>query len=65
MMKIQTAFEFWSLANSIYSRTDDLIRNNKISFNHQMHIVNVQITKEVRVVKLYSKENCTPTRSEV
>lgn len=47
------------LGNSIYSRAEDLIRNNKIIFNPQMHIFNVQGTKEVRVVKLHPKENCS------
>lgn len=47
------------LANSIYSRAEDLIRNNKIIFNPQMHIFNVQGTKEVRVVKLHPKESCS------
>lgn len=50
---------FQPLANSIYSRAKDLIRNNKISFNPQMHIFNVQGTKEVRVVKLHPKESCS------
>ena len=52
---------FWPLANFIYFRAEDLIRNNKISFNQKMHIFNVQETKEVRVhvVKLHSKENCS------
>ena len=47
------------LANSIYSRAEDLIRNNKIIFNPQMHVFNVQGTKEVRVVKLHPKESCS------
>ena len=50
---------FQPLANSIYSRAEDLIRNNKIIFNPQMHIFNVQGTKEVRVVKLHPKESCS------
>ena len=49
---------FQPSANSIYSRAD-LIRNNKIIFNPQMHIFNVQGTKEVRVVKLHPKESCS------
>ena len=50
---------FQPLANSIYSRAEDLIRSNKIIFNPQMHIFNVQGTKEVRVVKLHPKESCS------
>ena len=47
------------LASSIYSRAKDLIRNNKIAFNPQMHIFNVQGTKEVRVVRLHPQESCS------
>ena len=47
------------LASSIYSRAKDLIRNNKIAFNPQMHIFNVLGTKEVRVVRLHPQESCS------
>lgn len=55
----ETVENFQPLANSIYSRAKELIRKNQISFNPQMHIFNVQGTKEVRVVKLHPKESCS------
>lgn len=45
---------------SILARARNVIENNKISFNAQMHIFNVEGTQgDVRVVKLHPKETCS------
>ena len=45
---------------SILARARNVIKSNKISFNAQMHIFNVEGTQsDVRVVKLHPKETCS------
>ena len=45
---------------SIHARARDLVQNNKVSFNPQMHIFNVKGTSDItRVVTLYPSETCS------
>ena len=44
---------------TMLSRARALVEENKISFNPQMHVFNVQGTHDVRVVSLYPKEKCS------
>ena len=45
---------------SILARAQNVIKNNKIPFNAQMHIFNVEgIQGDVRVVKLHPNETCS------
>jgi len=46
--------------SSILSRAQDIIINNKITFNAQMHVFNVEGTNgTIRVVTLHPKETCS------
>ena len=46
--------------SSALSRAQDVIKNNKITFNAQMHVFNVEGTNStVRVVILHPKETCS------
>ena len=44
---------------TMLSRVRALVEENKISFNPQMHVFNVQGTHDVKVVSLYPKKKCS------
>ena len=60
-MKQEVATQLESDKNaSMLSRAKTVLRNNKVSFNPQMHIFNVEGTQGVvRVVTLHPKETCS------